>query len=44
MAKRIIINTKLEILQCSMELFLEKGYTASYITTIANKLGISTGN
>lgn len=44
MAKRNIINTKLEILQCSMELFLEKGYTASYITTIANKLGISTGN
>ena len=44
MAKRKIINTKLEILQCSMELFLEKGYTASYVTTIAQKLGISTGN
>ena len=44
MAKRKIINTKLEILQCSMELFLEKGYTASYVTTIAKKLGISTGN
>ena len=44
MAKRKIINTKLEILQCSMELFLEKGYTSSYVTTIAQKLGISTGN
>ena len=44
MAKRKIINTKLEILQCSMELFLEKGYTASYVTTISQKLGISTGN
>ena len=44
MAKRKIINTKLEILQCSMELFLDKGYTASYITTIAKNLGISTGN
>ena len=44
MAKRKIINTKLEILQCSMELFLEKGYTTSYVTTIAQKLGISTGN
>ena len=44
MAKRKIINTKLEILQCSMELFLDKGYTSSYITTIAKNLGISTGN
>ena len=44
MAKRKIINTKLEILQCSMELFLDKGYTSSYITTIAKNLKISTGN
>lgn len=44
MAQRKIINTKLEILQCATELFLEKGYTSAYITTIAKRLGISTGN
>jgi len=37
-------NTKLEILQCATELFLEKGYTSAYVTAIANKLDISTGN
>lgn len=44
MAHRKSMNTKLEILQCATELFLEEGYTAAYITTIAKKLGISTGN
>lgn len=37
-------NTRLEILQCATKLFLEKGYTDAYITTIANTLQISTGN
>lgn len=37
-------NTKLEILRYATELFLEKGYTTAYITAIANKLDISTGN
>lgn len=37
-------NTKNEILQCATRLFLEKGYTNTYVTTIANELHISTGN
>lgn len=37
-------NTKFEILKYATELFLEKGYTTAYITTIANQLDISTGN
>jgi len=37
-------NTKYEILQCATKLFIEKGYTATYVTSIANELGISTGN
>ena len=37
-------NTKYEILYVSMKSFLEKGYTKSYITTIAKTLQISTGN
>lgn len=37
-------NTRLEILQCATKLFLERGYTDAYITTIANMLQISTGN
>lgn len=37
-------NTKKEILQCATRLFLEKGYTNTYVTTIANELHISTGN
>ncbi len=37
-------NTKYEILQCATKLFIEKGYTETYVTSIANELGISTGN
>jgi len=37
-------STKYEILQCATKLFLEKGYTDTYVTTIANTLQISTGN
>ena len=37
-------NTKLKILLCATKLFLEKGYTETYVTTIANSLNISTGN
>ena len=37
-------STKYEILQCATKLFLEKGYTDTYVTTIANTLEISTGN
>ncbi len=43
MAKRKT-NTKLSILHCATKLFLEKGYTEAYITTIAKQLNISTGN
>ena len=39
-----ILNTKYEILQCATKLFLEKGYTNSYVTTMAKELQISTGN
>ena len=37
-------NTKYEILQHATRLFIEKGYTDAYVTSIANDLGISTGN
>lgn len=37
-------NTKYEILQCATKLFIKKGYTETYVTSIANELGISTGN
>ena len=37
-------NTRYEILQCATRLFLEKGYTDSYVTTISKTLQISTGN
>lgn len=37
-------NTRYEILQCATRLFLEKGYTDAYVTTIAKTLQISTGN
>lgn len=37
-------NTKYEILQHATKLFIEKGYTDAYVTSIANELGISTGN
>jgi len=37
-------NTKYEILQCATRLFIEKGYTSTYVTSIASELGISTGN
>ena len=37
-------NTKYEILQCATKLFIEKGYTSTYVTNITNELGISTGN
>ena len=37
-------NTRYEILQCATKLFLEKGYTDTYVTAIAKSLQISTGN
>ena len=44
MARPKTQRTKYEILQCATKLFLEKGYTDAYVTTIANTLQISTGN
>jgi len=38
------LKTRYEILLCATKLFLEKGYTDAYVTTIANTLKISTGN
>lgn len=38
------MNTKYRILLCATKLFLEKGYTATYVTMITNMLKISTGN
>lgn len=37
-------NTKYEILYLATKFFLEKGYTNSYVTTMAKTLHISTGN
>ncbi len=37
-------NTKYEILYLATKFFLEKGYTNSYVTTMAKELQISTGN
>ncbi len=36
-------RTKYEILQCATKMFLEKGYTDTYVTTLAKTLKISTG-
>lgn len=44
MTDKKMLNTKYEILQCATKLFLEKGYTDAYVTTIAKLLHISTGN
>ena len=44
MKQRKTLNTRYKILQCATMLFLEKGYTEAYVTTIANTLQISTGN
>lgn len=44
MTDKKTLNTKYEILQCATKLFLEKGYTNSYVTTMAKELQISTGN
>lgn len=44
MAKKQKNETKLSIIHCAMKLFLEKGYSDAYITTIAKQLNISTGN
>ncbi len=44
MARPKMQSTKYEILQCATRLFLEKGYTDTYVTTIAKELHISTGN
>ena len=38
------MNTKYKILLCATKLFIEKGYTATYVTMITNMLKISTGN
>lgn len=42
--KRKIVNTKYKILLCATKLFLERGYTDTYLTAITNTLKISTGN
>jgi len=42
--QRKTLGTRYEILQCATKLFLEKGYTGAYVTTIAKTLQISTGN
>ena len=44
MPKHKMQSTKYEILQCATRLFLEQGYSDTYVTTIAKELGISTGN
>ncbi len=44
MARPKTQGTKYEILQCATRLFLEKGYTDTYVSVIANTLQISTGN
>ena len=44
MARPRMQHTKYEILQCATKLFLEKGYTDSYVSVIAKLLHISTGN
>lgn len=44
MRKKKASNTKYEIIQCATEIFLEKGYTDAYVTTIAKELQISLGN
>ena len=44
MKQKKALNTRYAILQCATKLFLEKGYTNAYVTTIANTLQISTGN
>lgn len=38
------MNTRYKILHCATKLFLEKGYTNTYVTNITNALKISTGN
>lgn len=38
------MNTRYKILLCATKLFLEKGYTNTYVTNITNMLKISTGN
>lgn len=38
------MNTRYKILLCATKLFLEKGYTNTYVTAITNALKISTGN
>ena len=38
------LNTRYAILQCATKLFLEKGYTDTYVSVIAKMLHISTGN
>ena len=38
------MNTRYKILLCATKLFLEKGYTDTYVTNITNSLKISTGN
>ena len=44
MARPKMQRTKYEILQCATKLFLEKGYTDTYVSVIAKMLHISTGN
>ena len=44
MAQRRVNTTKLEIIQAATRMFLEKGYSATSIKAIADKLEMSTGH
>ncbi len=44
MARRIIINTRLEIIEAATDMFLQNGYTNVTITEISERLNISKGN
>lgn len=44
MARKKVKTTRLDIMQCAMNLFLEQGYTVTSTHQIADALDISTGN
>ena len=44
MARRRVNTTKLEVIQTATRMFLEKGYSATSIKAIADKLDMSTGH
>lgn len=44
MARRIIINTRLEIIEAATDMFLQNGYTNVTVAAISDRLNISKGN